>query len=74
MDKYKEVRKDALTKLSILCGYDVEDSTQGVDEAVAYCYRHGTYLKGAKASRLQAQWTWARCEELVHSSSTAMGK
>lgn len=72
MDLFKEMQKEAVTHLSILAENNVEDTADGVCNAGARVFEHGSYKDGMKAVMIVAQWMWANCEERYHAEKAAM--
>ncbi len=68
MDKFQEMKKEAVTHMSILCEDTIEDSKQGMHDALACVFKHGSCRDKAKAVMIAAQWMWAHCEEAYHSA------
>ena len=45
-------------QLGVLCGNPVENSEQGVHDALECVFAHGSYANGAKAVMIVSQWMW----------------
>lgn len=69
MEKFLMMKKEAITQLAILAECNVENSQQGVCDAVACVFEHGSYRDGAKALMIASQWMWADCEERYHANN-----
>lgn len=67
MDWFKKKKETAVMQLGVLCGNPVENSEQGVHDALECVFAHGSYADGAKAVMIVSQWMWANCEEAYHS-------
>lgn len=71
MDKFKKMKEEAVTALSILCGCNVQNTHDGVQDALEKVFHHGSYKDGAQAVVLVSKWMWADCETRYHSNSNA---
>ena len=67
MDKFDEMKKEAVTQMAILAEMNIEDSEDGICKALAKVFHHGSFKDGAKAVMIVSQWMWAHCEKWYHS-------
>ena len=74
MDKFHEMKEKITTQLGILAEQPVENSTQGIHDALERVMREGSCGDKAKAIMMVGQWMWAHCEEWYHSSQPAAVK
>lgn len=68
MEKYLEMRKEAVAQMAALCENPVEDTPRGMLEAREYIMRHGNRSDNSKAEMILVQWMWSWCEIWAHSS------
>ena len=74
MDKFKKMKEEALIALSNLCECNVQDTHDGVQNALEMVFQHGSYKDGAQGVMLVSQWMWADCEERYHAGMSTEGK
>lgn len=71
MNKFDEMMKEAATHMGILCEDPIENTEQGVHDALACVFHNGSCNDKAKAVMIAAQWMWAHCEKTYHESMPA---
>ena len=71
MEYFRSYKKEIAVALGTLIGNPVDNTAQGVHDAVACAFEHGSYNDGAKAVLMAAQWMWADCEERYHAAQPA---
>lgn len=62
LNKYHEIKQDALKHMHHLFGEEVEDDWDDVHEHLAYAMKHGTCKEAAEAIMLASKWVWGYCE------------
>ena len=70
VDKFAEMKEAAKLELAILAECNVDNTRDGVHDALAKVLEHGSYGDGAKAIMIVSQWMWADCEERYHAQKT----
>lgn len=73
-NKFDEMKEMVVSNLSKMCGYDVENSEEGVLDAVEYAKKKGTAREQARVERCAAKYYWACAEEWYHSEKAMAAK
>lgn len=67
MDHFAELKKECANQLGALTGRAVQNSHDGIHDALEYALCKAKYAKDkATAIMIAAAWTWADCEETYH--------
>ena len=67
MDYFAEFKKETAAQMAALVGCAVENSSQGIHQALTYAMARAKYVDDkAKAIMIASAWMWADCEETYH--------
>ena len=74
MNKFDEMKEKVVSNLSKMCDCEVENSEEGVLDALELAMRKGTPREQARVIRCASKYFWACAEEWYHSEKAMAAK